>query len=237
MAVHLGTTGLRTVSVEGPAARYAVDEVFGAAHETRVGPQVYLVRQSAGGTTRPHFHEVDQYQVFTRGNGSFGRQAIEPTAVHYADAHTSYGPIVAGGDGIDYFTARFRATCGTHFMPESRKRKRKSGRHYTVAVDEGDAEGSDDLAALIERQDDGLAAYRIRVAPGDSVTLPQLAGWGRLATIMRGSLIDPSGVEHGIWSWSYLDSPGEPHPCLAGPAGATVLCLDYPHERDHSLPC
>lgn len=230
MALHLGSTG-RVVSVQRPTAHYELDEIFGTAHGSGGGPQVYLVRQSPHGVTRPHYHEVDQYQVFTSGAGTIGRKTVRPTTVHYADAHTSYGPIVSGGDGVDYFTARFRADSGTYYMPESRGKKRKSGRHYTIAIDSDAAGVSGDLVTLIEPHADGLAAYLVRVAAGGRLTLPRLSGSGRLVTVMAGSLADPSGVEHGEWTWSYLDSPGEANPCRAGGAGAMVLCLDYPHER------
>jgi hypothetical protein len=39
-----------------------------------------------------------------------------------------YGPIISYNEGVDYFTVRLAADCGTHYMPESRKEKlRKSG--------------------------------------------------------------------------------------------------------------
>ena len=61
-------------------------------------PQAFLIEMHAGETILPHFHEVDQFQVFVSGMGSLGRgkEAARPLSVHYADHHTGYGPIDAG---------------------------------------------------------------------------------------------------------------------------------------------
>lgn len=41
----------------------------------------------------PHFHAVDQFQIFIAGSGGIGRTHadVTPVLVHYADHHTGYG--------------------------------------------------------------------------------------------------------------------------------------------------
>ena len=58
--------------------------------------------------TRPHFHQADQFQVVVAGHGMLGDREFSDGAVHYTDAYSAYGPIVAGKSGIWWFTLRNR---------------------------------------------------------------------------------------------------------------------------------
>ena len=40
------------------------------------------------------------------GGGTMGRHEIAPIMVHYAGAYSGYGPIIAGPEGVKYFTIR-----------------------------------------------------------------------------------------------------------------------------------
>jgi hypothetical protein len=213
-------------------ARYTVDNVFGSVFDKHDGPQVFHVHQLPLNVTDPHFHEVSQFQVFTGGDGRLGRHPVPSRAVHYADAWTSYGPIVAGEHGIDYFTARFRADVGANYMPESRALKQKrSRRHFTVELSKGDVAPAS-ARSLLPEQEDGLAAYEIGIDAGASLELPRLFGSGRLMTVLGGSLVTAQG-EWAEWTWG-RDEGGSAIDCRAGAAGAIVLCLDFPLEASSS---
>ena len=71
-----------------------------------LSPTVALIEQPAGFEFMPHFHRQNQFQVFVGGSGSLGRHALAPVVVHYAGAYTGYGPLLAGPEGIQYFTLR-----------------------------------------------------------------------------------------------------------------------------------
>src|SRR5690348_13864030 len=58
-------------------------------------PQAFIAEMDANGTVKPHFHQVDQFQVLVDGSGTLGRSPAPVIALHYADHHTAYGPIVA----------------------------------------------------------------------------------------------------------------------------------------------
>jgi hypothetical protein len=211
--------------------RYILDNVLGDVRSKQDGPQVFLVHQLSNGATPPHYHEVDQFQVFVKGSGKIGRYEIAGTILHYADAYTTYGPIISYDEGVDYFTVRLAADCGTHYMPESRKEKlRKSGRHFTVALNEFVASGSRAPLTLIGPQIDGLAAYLINVGARDPLHLPPLLGKGRLVAVVTGSLLAADGREYRDWSWGGVSVPETTTGCVAGNGGARVLCLDYPRE-------
>ena len=82
-------------------------------------PQGFLVQQPPGSVTPPHFHEVNQFQVFVGGNGRMGKRPAGPVTVQYANGHTPYGPIVAGEQGVTYFTLRAAWDPGAKYMPKS----------------------------------------------------------------------------------------------------------------------
>ena len=71
-----------------------------------VYPMAFLVEQSAGSTVQAHFHAANQFQVVVAGRGMLGRHEVAPICVHYTNAFNSYGPICAGGEGLNYFTLR-----------------------------------------------------------------------------------------------------------------------------------
>ena len=217
-----------TSNSSGASASYTVADVFGGVRAREDGPQVFLVHQMPHGATPPHYHEVDQFQVFTTSAGKLGRKAIGAMSVHYADAYTTYGPIISEDQAVDYFTVRINADLGAHYMPASRKEKpRRSGRHFTVPLDEAAGETKSPIP-VIERQDDGLAAFIIKLDAGDPLELPPLTGKGRLLTIMSGSLLTAHGLEYRDWAWGSVAATETSTGCVAGSHGASVICLDYP---------
>src|SRR5688572_4110454 len=80
-----------------------VQDVFGAHTEKGPPPQGYLAMMAPQSRREPHFHRVNQFQVVVAGEGLIGKHPLHPGAVHYADAFTPYGPIVAGSAGLSFF--------------------------------------------------------------------------------------------------------------------------------------
>src|SRR5690349_4353498 len=67
------------------------------------GPQAFRITWGSGYISKAHFHEVDQFQIFTEGTAMLGKHPIGPVTLHYSDAYTPYGPIVVGqGPAIFY---------------------------------------------------------------------------------------------------------------------------------------
>src|SRR4051794_30692220 len=86
--------------------------------EVHDGPQGFLLEiPTPQGVITPHFHRVDQFQVFVAGSGMIGKHPIAPVTVHYSDGYTPYGPIVAGPEGITFFNLRSSGDSGQHEMP------------------------------------------------------------------------------------------------------------------------
>jgi hypothetical protein len=71
-----------------------------------LSPTMFLVEQPAGKVLPTHWHRENQFQVVVGGGGTMGRHEIAPIMVHYAGAYSGYGPIIAGPEGVKYFTIR-----------------------------------------------------------------------------------------------------------------------------------
>ncbi len=88
-------------------------------------PMAFLVEQDPGSTANAHYHQQDQFQVIVGGHGTMGTHEARPVTVHFAAAHTAYGPIRASNDeGVHYFTLRNSFDPGAKFMTHAGKSRR-----------------------------------------------------------------------------------------------------------------
>jgi len=212
---------------------------FIASLEQRVpGPQAFLVEQKPDWATPPHFHLEPQFQIVTAGSGAIGRNPVAPYAVHYAAAETGYGPITAGPDGISYLTLRAEGDTGAYYLhkPGSRermraglKREQKHGAPSRMVSDADIASMADTtLEAMIAPRADGLAAWLVRMGPGQGLDLPAPhLHAGRHHVVTKGSL---RIAAHEAVAFSVLfSSPEESCAIAAGSEGVEVLVLQFPH--------
>src|SRR5262249_20844030 len=150
-----------------------IDYFFGGPRSMERGPQVFLVHCFPGYLIKPHFHRVDQYQVFVRGRARIGKHEVRPVYLHYTDAYTPYGPITFDdSEPASMFTIRGRPDPGANYMPESRDQlKGRAGRTIVAQTRSELRPSSEQLVEeiLIEPQEDGLAAYARLAAPGASI--------------------------------------------------------------------
>jgi hypothetical protein len=203
------------------------------------GAQAFLVHYpNEGSWLRPHWHRVDQFQVIVGGRGKVGRHEVEPIVVHYADAYTTYGPIVADGEGFSFFTLRAAHTATSYYMPDSkallpRKRGRELSAHVPAGSDGLAAQDSDhELETLIEPADDGLAATLVSLKPNARGEAPSpTGGGGQYCVVIGGSLLH-EGRELEPKSLMFV-APGDEAARLdAGPSGARVVCLQLPRKAE-----
>ncbi len=129
-----------------------------------------------------HYHQQDQFQLVVGGHGTLGLHDIKPVTVHFAGAHTAYGPIRASQDeGVYYFTLRNGFDPGARFMamPENRAALRTVPGRRHREVGGRPAAGADravrDAARSRSRRHGRLA---LRPAAGERVTGPDPA-WAR----------------------------------------------------------
>jgi hypothetical protein len=194
-------------------------------------PQAFLVHDlHSPGYVAPHFHHVRQFQVIVSNGAKLGRKDAPYISFQYADPSTPYGPIVPGEEEpLAFFTLRSEKSDGTFFMPGSReKMDHKAGRNIAVHVPE--AAGVNQLETLIERHADGLAAFRVRIAPGASVAgVEDAASGGYYYLVMDGSL--QGDEELPKFSLLWADAHEAAPRLTAGPEGADVLIMQFPVKR------
>lgn len=196
-------------------------------------PVAFEVAQDPETSAGPHFHVANQFQVFVRGGGFFGKHPVRAVSVHYAGAYTPYGPIRAGGEGIAYVTLRNGWDYGPHYMPAQRDELRAGNRKPRAALSAEIVPAAD--AALGAMCDvmcepvfapaaDGMGGWRYRVLPNASVTGPDPAsGRGQYWLVLAGD-----DVTGGALSCTFL-SPDEPaRVTAAGPRGLDVLVVQFP---------
>ncbi|MBU2533194.1 MAG: hypothetical protein KKB37_10670 [Alphaproteobacteria bacterium] len=199
-------------------------------------PQGFLVEQPPGSVTLPHFHETNQFQVFVDGIGSMGKHRAEPLTVQYANGHTPYGPIKASETGIKYFTLRQRWDPGAKYMPGARDKLRK-GNQRTCIKASIPLTGADDrtklptapaIETIFAREDDGMAAWLYRFAPGSSTRMPPAVGTGGQYLVVASGELDRDGRLYDKWSTLFVTAD-EPAPTItASSAGLDLLVLQFP---------
>lgn len=228
----ISSTDVPTAEDVHESRRVRITNFCGVRGQSVPGPQIFLVDYPGkpGVAVRPHFHSVDQFQVFWKGE-SVGRHNIRPYFVHYADAYTSYGPIVDNGDGVTYMTVRVRPDSGPKYMPESRDQRPtgSSGRQLTVR---SDAVALDGAEWLLGPFDDGLAVRIARMRAGEELTAGQPDGDGTVYLLLEGTLANPGNGATRSAITVIAAGPGEAvSGWQAAGDGAVVLGLGFPRPR------
>ena len=201
-------------------------------------PQAYLVEQPENSTVSAHFHDTNQFQIFVHGGGRFGKKPVEGMIIHYAGAHTPYGPIEAGEEGAHYMTLRNRWDSGAKVMPENRDKLRKIKRTHRVAeeITVPDAAARQSISTqvtdLVPLEADGLGVRQFDIGPGQDCAVGfESAGAGAYAFVADGSV-----AHHGeaLEAHSLLHRAADEAPLelTAGTEGATVFLLQFPPEPD-----
>jgi hypothetical protein len=204
---------------------------FGSKDEAS-GPHAFLVEGGPGYRIEPHFHGVNQFQVCVGGAGRLMKKALAPGVLHYADAYTPYGPIVASDEGLSFFTLREKAYAhGAHYVPGSKEAKKAPTGRNLITQAEVAGERSTGVRPLFEEQD-GVGAYELRAAPNaqlpDTATLPPRGA--AYAVVFAGS-IAAAGREYPERSCLFF-AAGEPAPAMtAGPDGAVVGFLQFARAK------
>lgn len=213
------------------------DAAVGLPSERALAPQAFLVEQDPGSTIEPHFHQENEFQVVVEGDGLLGRHVVEPVRVHYAGAHTGYGPVVAGPKGLSYFTLRARTDPGAQFLPGARDKLGKGRKRHLLsrawpplpAADLAVSGGSEAME-LWEPQPDGIGAWMLRVAPDSAASVPGLASASRYLLVIGGALII-NGERLPRFAAIFI-SNNETLALRAAKEGLELLVLEFPGTQE-----
>ncbi len=198
-------------------------------------PQAFLVEQEAGAVVPPHFHFVDQFQVVAQGGGKLGAHAVEPLSVHFAGAHTGYGPITPGPEGLGYFTFRASADeTGAQYLPGARPRMRAMPKRNVIVpriaigrAGELAARQSSAVETALDKED-GLGVFYLRIAPRAALATPSAAQGNGLSMLVSAGSLVLEGRSYAPWSCLFVPPQEGAATLQAGEGGAEVLVLRYP---------
>ncbi|HEY1935279.1 MAG TPA: hypothetical protein VGG99_25010 [Acetobacteraceae bacterium] len=202
-------------------------------------PMAFLVEKDPGAIVRPHFHAADQFQIVTQGGGRLGRHDIGTVAVHYTDAYSAYGPIVAAGEGVSWFTLRNTWDPGARYMPAARDQLRAARakfQHRETTAAPMEAWSEAELARLpaadrvteLETAD-GMGSWRFRLpALGTAVGPDPGNGGGQFWVVLSGAASCGGSPLLPIESVVFAGPEDAAVSLAAGPAGAELLCVQFP---------
>jgi hypothetical protein len=194
-----------------------------------LSPMAFLVEQDPGEVANAHYHQADQFQVVVAGEGTLGTHPVRPVAVHFAGAHTAYGPIRAGAAGLTYLTLRNGFDPGARYMLHAETRaalRSVANRRHREAV--AAPVRDDGTGILLGPDSDGLAAWRYRLAAGAPIIGPAPdAGAGQYWLVLAGSL-QYADESLGRLSCAFVHPRDPAFAAHVGPAGADVLLMQFP---------
>lgn len=209
-------------------------------------PMAFLVEKWPGAVTRPHFHQADQFQVVVAGRGRLGDDDFSDGAVHYTDAYSAYGPIVAEKPGIWWFTLRNRWDPGARYMPAEREvlnaARGTATKHWELTTEAMPSALLDELSAAtaiscrpVLEADDGLAGWRYRIPPRTALSgRAPSAGGGQFWLVLAGEVAVVDGGGHPLPANSciFVGPEEPPFAGASGRFGAELLCLQFRRGRD-----
>ena len=209
--------------------------------DPRLSPTVFLAEQPPHYSLGTHFHRQNQFQLFVAGSGTLGPERLNPVTVHYAGAYTGYGPLLAGAEGVQYFT--IRPVFDSGFIPASEAREkmvRGPKRHAQVAL--GAPWSEDRLAGLAQAQDRfalptdrGLAVRHVRLPPAVACELEHVEiSIGFFVFVLSGTAT-VSGCTLGHWESAFATAD-ERLVLTAGARGVEIVVLHVPPTEPEYLP-
>jgi len=209
-------------------------------------PMAFLVEKDPHALVKPHFHQADQYQVIVQGGGRLGTHDVGTVAVHYTDAWSAYGPIVAADEGISWFTLRNAWDSGARYMPSARDQLRAARlqnlQHREATSAPMPAAAAADLArtsdvsctAVIEQTTDGMATWRYRLPPDATLSGPDpRQGGGQFWIVLSGSATTDGTALLPPNSCVFVAPYDSAQAVTAGTGGAEALCLQFPVLARH----
>jgi hypothetical protein len=200
-----------------------------------LAPVAFLIEQSPNSIVQSHFHHNDEFQVVVAGNGMIGRNPVAPVSVHYAGGYTGYGPVVAGPEGISYFTLRPRYESGAQYLPDDRAAmKRVPKRHFrTPVITARDDEvrkqaGTTTCDAIVALESDGILVSVLRLPPHGECAAPDRSqGSGQYWLVIGGSQRH-AGILLTNPSVLFVAGDDAATSIVAGADGLDLLVLQFP---------
>ena len=166
--------------------------------------------------------------------------------MHYTDAWSAYGPIVAADEGIAWFTLRNAWDSGARYMPTAREQLRAARaqnlQHREATAPPMPVASAADLArtdrlscaTVIAQTPDGMATWRYRLPAGASVSGPDpREGGGQFWIVLSGAASAGGSALLPPNSCVFVAPDDGSLTVTAGVAGAEAMCLQFPVLARH----
>jgi hypothetical protein len=227
------------VRTEDGTAAWITPFINGKRNDVEIGtlfPVAFLVEQDPNTELTAHFHDANQFQIFVGGSGRLGKKPIDGISIHYANAYTPYGPVIAGVRGINYFTLRNGVDRGAHLMPKSREwlqKNRRKGQHVEAMCQVATCDETylcnlkDIEEETVLDKSDGLAIWSYRIPPQKVFSgPPAYTGKGQWWVLLSGeSRVGDLVLPQHSCIFVYPDE-GAPELC-AGAKGAEIVIVQF----------
>ena len=225
--------GVKTRHPPGGGTAWRTDFLRGKDGE-QGHPMAFLAEGTPHRVIKPHFHEVDQFQVIVKGGGVIGKHPLSLNAVHFSRAHTPYGPLTGDERGVGFLTLRATWDPGAQYLhnPDSKDKLvtlegRKPWQVTEAPVFEGNAEVN--VHPFKEIKDErGLAAFSIKLAPGASMMSPDITQTNGQYLIVTSGSLTYEGKDYKAVSIGFSKPSEKPFLITAGPEGVEALVLHFP---------
>src|SRR5262249_17351353 len=163
-----------------------VSQVFPVSGTTPETPTASFLEQLPHTTIPSPFHAVNQFQVVVEGQGPLGKRAVHPWTVHYTNGFTGYGPLCADAAGLAFFTFRNCGDVGgARYFPAGQAFMQPAPRrhHLVGPLVLSSAAALHNLqqatcTPVLDQEDDGLAAWCLRLGPSMRTHAPDPAQSG-----------------------------------------------------------
>ena len=198
-------------------------------------PAAFLVEGTQERVIRPHYHQVDQFQVVVRGAGTLGRHPLALHAVHFTRAHTPYGPILFDEDGLGFLTLRAHWDPGAQYIPDKKEQLQQVPNRRPWQTTEVPRFGGASPVALRPferiRDERGLAAYALTLQAHTTCSAPDVsATGGQYIIVTKGSVVY-EGKPHAALTIIFVKPQEHAFRLEAGPAGVEALVLSFPRKE------
>jgi hypothetical protein len=205
--------------------------------EASPGPHAFVIEQKPHFVVGAHFHREYQFQLFSAGGGLLGKHAVQPLTIHYSSPESAYGPIVAGSEGLSYYTLRAMQGVGACYMPESRPQMKLGLNKHQVMSGAVRARAPAALRALtapaiqpcIAASLDGMAGWKLAVPPAATLPARALPGSGARYYFVLGGSLNVDAQALGPGSVAFVCDEAD-FMIKAGEAGLEVLVLQFPEQ-------
>ena len=225
-----------------------LSDIFGPRHShgAAPGPQALMSEQEPGEVIHPHFHGTAQFQLFPAGGGTIGRKndPLLPLMVQFKDHHTAYGPLVAGPNGMTFFSLRvFTGNSRPVYLTEpdyrdllkpSKRRNWLSPRLELSSPSwlQNRREASWESLWNPADIDDEMNAQLLRLGAGQKVAGPDpRRAAGYYVFVVNGSMVHDNR-DLGAWSMSVVEPTEAGFDIVAGDRGLEALVLEFPRDYE-----